>query len=139
VDALRVALASWSGELDFADMALVGRNPARIIPAWQRFVERAQARGRPFRGIGEPISARRTADELAECHRHESLLNAAFSSSGPWRLLCPYDLVSLPAEVIEEAESHHPFVFDGERHSPSVSYLREFDMFGARCLSRSGR
>jgi len=105
-------------------------NPARIIPAWQRFADLARARGRPFRGIGEPISARRSADELAESQRHESLLNVAFSASEPWWLLCPYDLESLAPEVVDEAQRHHPFVFDNERHVTSASYLDEFDAFG---------
>lgn len=130
IAALSDSLGSWSGELAFADMALVGRNPARIIPAWQRFVDRARARGRPFRGIGEPVSRQRRPDELGECQRHESLLNVAFSPSEPWSLLCPYDLESLPADVIAAAQRHHPFVFDGQRHASSADYLREFDVFG---------
>jgi anti-sigma regulatory factor (Ser/Thr protein kinase) len=130
IDAIRRAVGSWAGQLSFADMASVGRNPARIIPAWQRFVDSARARGRPFRGIGEPISAERSRDELAECHRHESLLNAAFAASEPWWLLCPYDVGSLSGEVIEEAQRHHPLVFDGERHATSPGYLGDFDVFG---------
>ena len=130
IGTLRDALGPRSGRVDFTDMATVGRNPARIIPAWQRFAGRAMAQGRPFRGIGEPISPRRTTDELEECHRHESLLNLAFSDSDPWWLLCPYDVGSLPADVITEAERHHPFVFDGEKHTVSSSYSSEFDVFG---------
>src|SRR5437868_3363988 len=43
--------------VQFADMADVGRNPARIIPAWREFVsQRAGERG-AVRGIGEPIWA----------------------------------------------------------------------------------
>jgi anti-sigma regulatory factor (Ser/Thr protein kinase) len=64
----------------------------------------------PVRGIGEPIWAGRTADELVECQRHEALLNVAFADSGSWRLLCPYDTVGLPSAVIEEAERSHPWV-----------------------------
>jgi hypothetical protein len=39
----------------FVDMAKLGRNPARIIPAWQKFVDQHSGYGRPVRGIGEPF------------------------------------------------------------------------------------
>ena len=62
-------------EVDFVDMRALGRNPARIIPAWRAF------RGRyagPIRGVGEPIWPGRGGAELVECQLHEALLNLAF-------------------------------------------------------------
>ena len=83
-------------------MAELGRNPARIIPAWHDFVaSRGGSAGEPIRGIGEPIWAGRSDDELVECHRHESLLNLAFADHDDFWLICPYDTEALPAEVIE--------------------------------------
>jgi MEDS: MEthanogen/methylotroph, DcmR Sensory domain len=64
----------------FADMADVGTNPARIIPAWRDFVDEHAVGGRSVSGIGEPIWAGRSASELVECQLHESLLNLAFAS-----------------------------------------------------------
>src|SRR5687767_10677362 len=58
--------------LTFADMTLVGANPARIIPVWQSFVDDF-APGRRLRGIGQPVWSGRTPQELVECERHESL------------------------------------------------------------------
>jgi anti-sigma regulatory factor (Ser/Thr protein kinase) len=112
-------------QVEFADMADVGRNPARIIPAWHRFADRATAVGRGFRGIGEPIWPERTAAQLAECHRHEALLNVAFAGTGPWTLLCPYDVGRLDPSVVEEAHRNHPaIVRDGRRHgSPAYRGL----------------
>ena len=105
-----------------ADMAEVGANPARIIPAWRRFVEEHGAAGRPVRGIGEPIWAGRHPDELVECQRHESLLNLAFADAPAFRLLCPYDTASLDDAVVEEAWRSHPHVVvDGVRR-PSPDY-----------------
>ena len=46
--------------LRFIDMAALGRNPARIIPAWRAFVAQQPTGGRGFRGIGEPIWAQIT-------------------------------------------------------------------------------
>jgi anti-sigma regulatory factor (Ser/Thr protein kinase) len=105
--------------VSFADMARVGTNPARIIPAWRDFLVANGDGYRPVRGVGEPIWAGRSAAELVECQRHESLLNVAFAGSGSWRLLCPYDVDALDATVIEEARRSHPIVTTDGRRAPS--------------------
>jgi anti-sigma regulatory factor (Ser/Thr protein kinase) len=106
----------------FADMAELGRNPARIIPAWRDFLDEQGAAGRPFRGIGEPIWAGRTPDELVECQHHESLLNLAFDGGPAWRLLCPYDTDALPRDVIQEARRSHPSLWENGVGGSSSSY-----------------
>ncbi|HEX2039720.1 MAG TPA: sensor histidine kinase [Acidimicrobiales bacterium] len=113
IAALRAELGSDAEAVCFADMADVGHNPARIIPAWHDFVGRHVATGRPLRGIGEPIGPRRGPDELVECQRHESLLNLAFADASAFWLLCPYDTEAMDDSVIEEARCSHPYV--GER------------------------
>jgi anti-sigma regulatory factor (Ser/Thr protein kinase) len=105
----------------FADMADVGANPARIIPAWREFIDDNTAKGRPLRGIGEPIWAERSQAELAECNRHEALLNAALDDPPFW-LLCPYDTAALPGEVLDAAQRHHPFVKREGTSRPSTTY-----------------
>ena len=77
-------------------MAHVGHNPARIIPAWHEFVAQHAAPGVRLRGIGEPIFPERSADELVECQRHESLLNLAFADADAFWLVCPYDTQLAP-------------------------------------------
>jgi anti-sigma regulatory factor (Ser/Thr protein kinase) len=106
---LRRALGSGVDGVRFADMAELGENPARIIPAWREFLDGHEG---PVRGIGEPTWAGRSDAELAECHRHESLLNLAFADAGGFRLLCPYDVASLPADVVAAARHTHPVVVD---------------------------
>jgi anti-sigma regulatory factor (Ser/Thr protein kinase) len=108
--------------VEFADMADVGMNPARIIPAWRRFTDRASAAGRGFRGIGEPIWPERTAAQLTECHRHEALLNVAFAGTGPWTLLCPYDIGRLDPSVVAEAHRNHPTIVRDGRRQGSDAY-----------------
>jgi len=110
-DSLREALNGEAEQVLFADMAEVGANPARIIPEWQRFIADHASAGRRLRGIGEPIWAGRSAAELAECQRHEALLNVAFADPHFW-LLCPYDTAALEPGVIEEARRNHPYVSD---------------------------
>jgi anti-sigma regulatory factor (Ser/Thr protein kinase) len=121
IEMLRVALGDDADAVLFADMAEVGANPARIIPAWHDFVSRHGAEGRRLRGIGEPIWKGRSADELIECQRHESLLNVAFGHGRPWWLLCPYDTEKLDESVIEEARRSHEFVT--ERSTMMVSEI----------------
>jgi anti-sigma regulatory factor (Ser/Thr protein kinase) len=119
---LRDELGSAAPEVEFLDMARVGRNPARIIPAWQEWVERNTAAGRAFRGIGEPIWAARTRTEIVECQQHEQLLNTAFDPGPAWSLLCPYDITALPPDVIERAGHTHPAVVTPGSTYPSTSY-----------------
>jgi anti-sigma regulatory factor (Ser/Thr protein kinase) len=112
IDALREALNGVGDEVLFADMAEVGTNPARIIPAWEEFVEQHAAPGRRLWGIGEPIWAGRSSAELAECQRHEALLNVVFSDP-EFSLLCPYDTDALGEAVIAEARRNHPILHEG--------------------------
>src|SRR5918911_1455185 len=119
---LREELGGAAGGVQFAHMAEVGANPARIIPAWREFVTRNAPTGRRVRGIGEPIWPERTAAELAECERHESLLNLAFAGSPSWWLLCPYDTEALDPAVVEEARRTHPFVLEDGVSRESADY-----------------
>jgi anti-sigma regulatory factor (Ser/Thr protein kinase) len=121
-------IGALRGELDrdaervlFADMAEVGANPARIIPAWQDFIDRHAAPGSRLWGIGEPIWAGRSPAELAECQRHEELLNVAFAEPA-FSLLCPYDTDSLDRAVIDEAWRSHAFVREAGARSASPSF-----------------
>ena len=119
---LRDEMNGHADRVRFLDMAAVGRNPARIIPAWRAFVSEQLATGRPFRGIGEPIWAARSRNELDECERHEALLNVAFEGAPAWWLACPYDTGSLSPAVLEEAERNHPFVVHQGVRRPSAAY-----------------
>ena len=104
---LREELGADAERVEFVDMAIVGRNPACIIPAWQAFFSRQ--RNGSARGIGEPIWRGRSDAELLECQLHEALINLAFAG-GSGRLLCPYDSEALDPAVIAEACRCHPRV-----------------------------
>ena len=114
-------LGSDAEHVLFADMGDVGVNPARIIPAWQDFLAEHLVDDRPVRGIGEPIWPGRSADEMAECARHEALLNRAFVDPNFW-LMCPYDTVALDERVVEEARRNHPFVREHDASHASASF-----------------
>jgi len=109
---LRAALGPRADRVTFVDMAELGENPARIIPAWRDFLRAHRGAG-PVRGVGEPVWAGRRSAELAEAQLHEGLLNLAFDGGPGWQLLCPYDVSALPVDVIDEALRTHPLLGDG--------------------------
>jgi anti-sigma regulatory factor (Ser/Thr protein kinase) len=124
---LRDELRDEAGSVQFADMDKIGRNPARIIPAWREFAHANAKPGRGVRGIGEPIWAGRRPTELVECQHHESLLNKAFADTADFRLICPYDTSSLPPAVVDEARRSHPAVRVGGAVTPSDLYRGDDD------------
>lgn len=126
VRSLRAALGADADAVHFADMEVVGQNPARIIPAWQQFLDEHGRDGRRCRGVGELLSVRRDPTVLEECEIHEALLNVAFADAGDWWLLCPYDEGALPADVIERARTNHPYVWrDGVHDADACHHPRE--------------
>jgi anti-sigma regulatory factor (Ser/Thr protein kinase) len=120
IELLRAELGGSARDVRFVDMTEAGRNPAWIIPAWREFAR--ENAGRAVRGIGEPIWAARSANELTECQRHESLLNFAFADADGFRLLCPYDVEALEADVITEARRSHPLLAHSGEESVSEEY-----------------
>ncbi|MGH3498482.1 MAG: MEDS domain-containing protein [Nocardioidaceae bacterium] len=118
LEALTSALGRHADDVVLADMGELGRNPARIIPAWQDFVDEYGGSGRPVRGVGEPVWSGRRRAELRECQLHESLLNVAVGADTALWLRCPYDLDTLEPAVVAQAHRSHPVVVGP--HGPPV-------------------
>jgi hypothetical protein len=70
---LRQELGEDSARLFMVDMAELGRNPARIIPAVMTYAR--QETGRPVSCIGEPIWPGRTAAEVLEASTRSVILS----------------------------------------------------------------
>lgn len=119
---LRAGLGPRADEVAFVDMVELGRNPARIIPAWQAFLDAHSGSGKPVRGIGEPIWAGRRPAELLECQLHEALLNVAIDPELPFWLICPYDARRLGPAVLGEARRSHPAVVAAGEYAGSPDY-----------------
>jgi anti-sigma regulatory factor (Ser/Thr protein kinase) len=119
---LREALGPDAEPVRFAEMEELGRNPARIIPAWREFVAEHAGDDGPVRGIGEPVWPGRTPAEIDECHRHEALLNLAFAGVSDWWLLCPYDTCGLDDRVVADACRTHPHLVEAGATSDSPAY-----------------
>jgi len=128
---LREELGVDASRVEFLAMAEVGRNPARIIPAWQDCVARNTGRGTSFRGIGEPIWVGRSELEIRECRMHEHLLNTAFDTGPAWTLLCPYDAAGLPQSVLEGVSGSHPAVLGAAAPAHSDAFDAHGGLAGA--------
>lgn len=109
---LRAALGAAADGIAFADVEGFGRNPARLLPAWQDFVDRHPP-GRPLRGLGEPVWPGRSTEAIDECERHEALLNVGLDprSRPALSLLCLYDGTALDDDVLDAAARSHPLLY----------------------------
>ena len=124
LDLLREALGDDRDEVVLADVSELGRNPARLIPAWRRCIAGLGDAGRRVRGIGEAAWPGRDRDEIEECARHEALLNHAFADHHLW-LVCAYDTEALADEVLDGVHRHHPLVTAGGRSRPSAAFVSD--------------
>lgn len=116
---LRAAVGQ-DAPVHWLDMAEVGANPGRIIPALQAFVEGHA--GRPVRAVGEPVWGGRRPDEVAECQVHEALLNVAVEPDVPLWLRCVYDVQALDDEVLLEVSRSHPALVEDGDYRGSLHY-----------------
>jgi len=127
LDLIRDSLGAAPGaRVQFADMAVAGRNPGRIIPG----VLLAFAAAHPGRRvwiIGEPIWPGRTTIEYPACAAHEALINVAFAGRDA-AILCPYDAEGLDPAALADSHHTHPIMVDGTRRWLSPVYG---DPFGA--------
>jgi anti-sigma regulatory factor (Ser/Thr protein kinase) len=120
--AWRDALGPAGSAVRLTDTGPFGRNPARVMPVWQDFLDSLGPEDRA-RGLAEPVSASSRPLAGAERAIHESLLNLAFADGHPFWLVCPYDASELGPPVEERVGRSHPFVTRrGEPASPSPTY-----------------
>jgi hypothetical protein len=141
-EALKDALGADAEEVMFVDMVQLGRNPARIIPAWRQFLDSHLSANLQVRGIGEPIWPGRRAEEIVEVQLHEALLNVAIDPNTPFWLMCPYDAGQLDSSVLEEAQRSHPAIVDVTDYRGSTLYEGRSHvdaMFGSELPPLSGQ
>jgi hypothetical protein len=105
---LRRQLGADAGEVEFADFASRFESPPSAIAGFRAFGRAALDAGASWvRILAEPIWSGRTASEVRQWTRLESLLNIAFAS-WPVSLLCPYDERIVPPRVIKQVSATHP-------------------------------
>jgi anti-sigma regulatory factor (Ser/Thr protein kinase) len=104
--------------------------PGATLGAYFRSVRAHLSPGR-LRVIGEPVWTGRSALEIVEWKRYESVINAAFDGERTW-ILCPYDTRVLPSSIVSDAARTHPEVVSAAGTWISLAY-REPAEFSAAC------
>lgn len=132
---VRPELGDDSAHATLLDMAELGRNPARIIPAFLAYA--AKHRDRHVCCISEPIWAGRTAAEMDEATRHEALINLALHDSRV-TVRCLYDSTGLPESVIADAACTHPAIVKDRQETASVTYLAPPNLLSRSNLALPG-
>ncbi|MGW5054115.1 anti-sigma factor RsbA family regulatory protein [Actinokineospora sp. NPDC004072] len=112
---LRAALGADLSAVRIIDMAAVGANPARIVPALREVVDAAE--GGRARGVAQAWWPERGAAASAEVMLHEALVDIAFADAPGLQLLCPY-----PADGPGWVESCHRAVVEDGVLRPSRAY-----------------
>lgn len=108
--------------VELADMAVVGRNPAAIIPSTLRdFVRRFS--GRRVRLIGESLWPGRRTAVYPHCVAHEAMINLALADH-PVTVRCLFDRSRLPAAALADTGRTHPRLVSGGVARVSAGYLR---------------
>lgn len=125
LDTVRAELGAAAPDARFQDIAEVGRNPGRLFPMIQRWVEEHEEvpAGR-VRVACEAIWPGRSQPERVECLRQEALLNALMADV-PATIMCSYDAERLDSQTLEGAELTHPTLVESGRRRPSASYSAE--------------
>jgi anti-sigma regulatory factor (Ser/Thr protein kinase) len=102
------------------DMAVVGRNPGRLIGSvLGAFIAHHPAQR--VRIVTETVWPGRTEEEYLACAEHEALVNVALAGA-PADILCPYDAARLPPRVLSDAARTHPTTIQGDERRASPVY-----------------
>jgi anti-sigma regulatory factor (Ser/Thr protein kinase) len=122
IDRLRTVLGDDACRIRFEDVSALGRNPARLIPVWQEFLDDNGGGQKPLRGIGEPVAPGVGGPDLDEREHHEALANFAFAEAPAFWALCPYDTSRLDREVVARACDNHLVLRENGDARPSSDY-----------------
>jgi anti-sigma regulatory factor (Ser/Thr protein kinase) len=103
--AVRDCLGARAHEATFFDMSVHGRNPARVVPALQGFVD--SHRDRHLRVIAEPVPPALSAAARAEAELNELIFGLPACRAWQATVSCLYDASTLDPEVAGALEATH--------------------------------
>jgi len=126
-EALSAALSADAG-VTFVDTDALGRNPGRLIPAWQEWIGRL-ARNGAVHGINESVFSGRSPAHYGELRYQEWLLNLAFARTPALALMCPVDTGGQEETAIEALTRCHPLLWDGAACVPGTAYREDAYVF----------
>ncbi len=112
IDAVRTELGSDARSVTFVDMSLHGRNPSRVLPAMQSFVDTHAARR--VRVLAEPVHAGLSPAARSEVSLAELVLRRPEYRRWSGWLCCFYDESALDASAVASIRAdHEPEAPDG--------------------------
>jgi len=121
--ALREHLGPLASAVRFADAKDWYASPRGAFAGYRDFAAEALGDGAAWlRVVGEPTWADRSAAAVSLWGRYESLINLAFAAL-PMTLACPYDVSSLPDEIVGHARSAHCHTLARGETAPNAEYL----------------
>lgn len=131
IDLLRAGLGEAAKQVEFAKSREWYSSPVAALGGYRRFVTASITAGtRWVRIVGEPLWPGRTGELVRRWEGYESGINLVFASM-PVTLVCPYDVSSLPDEIIANAHATHPDTMTGEDTLASADYRDPIDfIFG---------
>ena len=115
-------------DVELVDMRREGKNPARILPFVQSFLDARP--DVPVRFVGEPIWAGRSSAEIVEGHRYEALINRALTGHIA-QIVCPYNASTLDPDVLDEAARTHPTLRHAGCRHDSATYADPLVVYAA--------
>lgn len=129
IDQFRDALGTDERSVSFLSSDDMYVHPLQTIAAWQRRLSDATETGITYTRIVGEVRFGATQDGQTSWTRYESALNAIFEHSPAW-IVCPYEVRTLPPDVIDQAWRTHPAVWDSTRHKSDryevpARFLRE--------------
>lgn len=129
---LHGALREDARRVDFADAATWYESPSRTLAAYHRYARDRESLPGRVRVVGEPLWPGRSAAQVREWTRYESLVNVAFSGRDIW-LLCPYDARELDPAVLESATRTHPELASDAGDPEDSAHYTDPAAFTAEC------
>lgn len=133
--ALRGELGDRSACVQWGDAADWYLRPGVMF---QRFLDTLEDLARTRRGrirvIGEQVHTGRPRGEVRELLRYDALSNDALRATGAF-VLCPYNLVTTPPDVLRDVERAHPFLSRSGHIADSASFVNTAEFFAAGSLT----
>jgi transcriptional regulator with XRE-family HTH domain len=127
IELVRHDLGDDAGHVEFADAADWYQSPLEALQRYHSFLDgRLEAGSRWVRIIGEPVWAGRSAAQIRQWTRYESIINVSFATS-PATFVCPYDTESVPAKVVLDARCTHPECMHAGGSAANPSYREPED------------
>jgi transcriptional regulator with XRE-family HTH domain len=125
---IRDNLDGASSHVEFVDAEEWYPSPGVALDRYRAFLtQHVDAGALWIRVVGELPLMGRTRAEIAAWTRYESIVNLAFASA-PATIVCTYDTVALPRDVVADAHRAHPTVADGNSGTANPSYRDAEDL-----------